>query len=43
MINSYTKIVLNQFGQHNEGELVYKWLDLPFTEEELEETKSYRD
>ena len=39
MINSYTKIALTNLGKYNEGELVYKWLDLPFTEEELEETK----
>jgi hypothetical protein len=39
MINSNTKIALTNLGKYNEGELVYKWLDLPFTEEELEETK----
>lgn len=39
MIDSNTRIALTNLGKYNEGELVYKWLDLPFTEEELEETK----
>lgn len=39
MVNSNTKIALTNLGKYNEGELVYKWLDLPFTEDELEETK----
>ena len=39
MINSNTKIALTNLGKYNEGELVYKWLDLPFTDDELEEAK----
>lgn len=34
------KIALTNLGKYNEGELVYTWLELPFTEEELEEAKS---
>lgn len=36
MINSKTKIFLTNLGKYNEGELVGKWLDVPFTDEELE-------
>lgn len=32
------KIYLTNLGKYNEGELVGKWLDLPFTEEEYENT-----
>ena len=39
MVNSNTKIALTNLGKYNEGELVYKWVDLPTTEEELEEAK----
>ena len=31
-------IALTNLGKYNEGELVYKWLSLPFTDEELQET-----
>lgn len=30
------KIALTNLGKYNEGELVYTWLSLPFTHEELE-------
>lgn len=33
------KIALTNLGKYNEGELVYQWLTLPATEEEIEETK----
>lgn len=29
------KIALTNLGKYNEGELVYEWLDLPYTQEEL--------
>jgi myo-inositol-1-phosphate synthase len=31
------KIALTNLGKYNEGELVFKWLSLPYTEDELEE------
>ena len=34
MIN---KIALTNLGKYNEGELVFEWIDLPFTENELNE------
>lgn len=33
------KIALANLGKYNEGELIYKWLDLPATEDEIEEAK----
>ena len=33
------KIALTNLGKYSEGQLVYKWLDLPATEEEIEEAK----
>lgn len=33
------RIALTNLGKYNEGELVYKWLDLPATEDEIEEAK----
>ena len=33
------KIALTNLGKYNEGQLVYKWLNLPATEEEIEEAK----
>ncbi|SHJ81757.1 antirestriction protein ArdA [Propionispora hippei] len=33
------KIALTNLGKYNEGELVYKWLELPATEDEIEEAK----
>lgn len=33
------RIALTNLGKYNEGQLVYKWLDLPATEEEIEEAK----
>lgn len=32
------KIALTNLGKYNEGFLVYKWLELPATDEEIEET-----
>lgn len=32
-----TKIALTNLGKYNEGELVFTWLSVPFTSEELEE------
>lgn len=31
-------IALTNLGKYNEGQLVYEWLSLPFTDEELQET-----
>lgn len=31
------KIALTNLGKYNEGELIYKWLSLPFTDKELKE------
>ena len=33
------KVALTNLGKYNEGELVFKWLELPATEEEIEEAK----
>lgn len=33
------KVALTNLGKYNEGELVFKWLDLPATAEEIEEAK----
>ena len=33
------RIALTNLGKYNEGELAFEWLDLPCTEEELEEVK----
>lgn len=33
------KIALTNLGKYNEGELVFKWLELPATEEEIEDAK----
>lgn len=33
------KIALTNLGKYNEGCLVYKWLDLPATEDEIQEAK----
>lgn len=33
----YNRIAITNLGKYNEGTLVYKWLDLPFTETELED------
>lgn len=30
------KIALTNLGKYNEGELIYKWLDLPATQEEID-------
>lgn len=30
------KIALTNLGKYNEGELIYKWVELPATEEELQ-------
>lgn len=32
------KIALTNLGKYNEGELIYKWLDLPATQEEIDKT-----
>jgi antirestriction protein len=32
------KVALTNLGKYNEGSLVYKWLDLPATEDEIKET-----
>ena len=32
------KIALTNLGKYNEGELVYKWLELPASQEEIDET-----
>ena len=34
------KIALTNLGKYNEGELVYKWLELPATDEEIDEAKA---
>lgn len=31
------KIAITNLGKYNEGDLIFKWLELPFTEEELAE------
>lgn len=33
------KVALTNLGKYNEGKLVFKWLDLPATAEEIEEAK----
>lgn len=33
------KIALTNLGKYNEGDLVFKWIDLPASEEEIEEVK----
>lgn len=33
------KVALTNLAKYNEGNLVYKWLELPATEEEIEEAK----
>lgn len=33
----YNRIAITNLGKYNEGTLAYKWLDLPFTETELED------
>lgn len=33
------KIALTNLGKYNEGYLIYKWLELPATEDEIEEAK----
>lgn len=38
MVDSKTRIFLTNLGKYNEGELVGKWLDVPFTDQELENT-----
>jgi antirestriction protein len=30
------RIAITNLGKYNEGQLVYKWLDLPFTDDELQ-------
>lgn len=37
MINTNTRIYVANLGKYNEGELVGKWIDLPATDEELEQ------
>lgn len=32
------KVALTNLGKYNEGELVFKWLDLPASDEEIEDT-----
>jgi len=32
------RIALTNLGKYNEGSLVFKWLDLPYTDEDLQET-----
>lgn len=34
------RIALTNLGKYNEGELIYKWLELPATAEEIEEAKN---
>ncbi len=34
---SYLRVALTNLGKYNEGELVFKWLDLPATDEEIEQ------
>lgn len=38
-INTTLKVFLTNLGKYNEGELVGKWLELPATDEEIEEVK----
>ena len=33
------KVALTNLGKYNEGHLVYKWLELPATDEEIDEVK----
>ena len=33
----YNRIAITNLGKYNEGTLAYKWLELPFTETELED------
>ncbi len=35
MNNTNTKIALTNLGKYNEGELMFKWLQVPFTDSEL--------
>ena len=32
---AYLRVALTNLGKYNEGELIFKWLDLPATEEEI--------
>ncbi len=34
---AYLRVALTNLGKYNEGELIFKWLELPATEEEIEE------
>lgn len=38
-INTTLKVFLTNLGKYNEGELVGEWLELPATDEEIEEVK----
>lgn len=35
------KLALTNLGKYNEGNLIYKWLDLPATEDEIKETLDF--
>lgn len=35
---SNIRIALTNLGKYNEGELAFKWMDLPYTDEEFQET-----
>src|SRR5699024_5960300 len=35
---SNIRIALTNLGKYNEGELTYKWVELPYTDEEFQET-----
>lgn len=37
MASTNTRLYIANLGKYNEGELVGKWIDLPFTDEELEQ------
>lgn len=39
MIDTSTRIAITNLGKYNEGFLVFKWLDLPCDEDELNEAK----
>ena len=38
MENKQMSICVQNLGKYNEGELVFEWLDLPATEEKIQET-----
>lgn len=38
---SYLRVALTNLGKYNEGELIFEWLELPTTEEEVEAAFKY--